>query len=618
MVHGAASVEAKSLTIAEVLGQRFPFAVPRYQRAYAWEDEAVGYFVRDIQTLLTFPAGEASHFFGGVVCIQLTDNQKVRPVSYEVVDGQQRLATLLLALSCVVEVARELALSSKKSNPAASSSAQTLVADTMENYLAWKESDVSAGTSVVRPRMRLSRADNDVFQALVMSTMLPAPSRESHKLLIDARLALLNMTRSHVGTSGPFSKRVERLLRLRQALVNDSHVIHVVSEARSQAYRLFSVLNHRGESLSDADLLRSRSLELLESFSTQQEDVAKVWDDMLSERAKDVEAFFRALYPSMTGDRAKGDLFEATEREFFPAHPPKSPAEANALVQVVERFREELEVFLQLAAGEWPYDRGPGKATKVRSWQVDRLRRLVVTLKHELALPVLLAGARVLDESMFAELVYMLEVFAFRYKIICNGHASRPANVYYDQAKLMRAATPQAPYALAPFRGVLASLIAKHAADPLFSQLLVENLRYSNSSQRANIREFLTTLEDHRTWWLKAGQKNKNARPRPTMTKVIDIENATLEHIYPHNSDAAGKDVTLEPVKHTLGNLTFFGPADNVAAANKPFSAKRVAHYKPSEIAMTADLAAKVSWAKTDVDARQQDLLEQALRIFRI
>ena len=100
------------------------------------------------------------------------------------------------------------------------------------------------------------------------------------------------------------------------------------------------------------------------------------------------------------------------------------------------------------------------------------------------------------------------------------------------------------------------------------------------------------------------------------MTKVIDIEDATLEHIYPQSPAAVDKDPALEPFKHTLGNLTFFGSTDNVAAENKPFSAKRKLYYEPSEIAMTADLAKKTSWAKSDVTDRQKDLLDQAARVF--
>ncbi|YCU76249.1 DUF262 domain-containing protein [Mycobacteroides abscessus] len=143
MLYGAASVEAKSMTVGEVMNERFPFAVPRYQRSYAWGDEAVGFFIRDIEAMLDQPAGQTSHFFGGVVCIQLTDNQKTRPTSYEVVDGQQRLATLMLALSCVVEVAEDLIKRCAKKDPQIAASASTLRDEIVENFVTWKESDVA-------------------------------------------------------------------------------------------------------------------------------------------------------------------------------------------------------------------------------------------------------------------------------------------------------------------------------------------------------------------------------------------------------------------------------------------------------------------------------------------
>ena len=524
----------------------------------------------------------------------------------------------MLALSCVVETATDLENRSGPSNQKVADRARTLKEDTLENFVTWKDSDVSAGTTTVRMRIMLSLADEPVFGALALGEDTPEPSRESHGLLIEAKTVLMDMTRTYVGPTGPLDARMDRLVRLRQALLQDAHVIHIVSQERSQAYRLFSVLNHRGVSLSDADLLRSRSLELLEGFAVQQEAAAKIWDEMLGQPAKQIGDFFEALYPSVAGERAKGDLFEAIEKFFFPDSPPATPANADRLVQVIKWFRDELAIYTKLVNGDWPYDRPPGKLTAVRPWQVDRLRRLVVTLRHDLAIAVLLAAARSLDEKMFADLVYMLEIFAFRYKIICGGHATRPANLYYQQAALMREAPPEGPYNLKSFRTQLRGLIADKAGETLFRQLLAEKLQYSNSSQRMNVKEFLTTLEDHRTWWLKTGSKQKNAAPKPSMMKVIDIEGATLEHIYPQSATVADRDADLEPIKHTLGNLTFFGPADNVAADNKPFSTKRIAHYQPSEIAMTSDLASKKTWIKIDVEKRQKELIDQAVRIFTI
>lgn len=604
------------MTVGAVLSERYPFAVPRYQRAYAWEDEAVGFFVHDVESLLGHQAGHTSHFFGGVVCIQLTDNQQVRPIRYEVVDGQQRLATLMLALSCVVEVADGLIRRCQKSDKQIAASASTLRDEVVENFVTWKDSDVAAGTSTVRRRMTLSLADDDVFGALVIGDPIPKPTRESHTLLIEAREALMEMTTRFVGTKGKFQDRLDRLVRLRQALLNDAHLIHIVSQERTQAYRLFSVLNHRGESLSDADLLRSRSLELLEGFTGPQEQAALVWDELLSHPARDVERFFQAIYPSVTGKRAQGDLFEALEEEFLPARAPKSAGEAKRIVTRVEWFRDEFLLYTKLVDGDWPFDRKPVGQQKVNQWQMERLRRLTVTLRHDLALPILLAGARSLSEADFAALVYMLEIFAFRYKIICGAHATRPSNLYYEHAHLMRMATDKKPYKLKAIKLELRQLINEKAGDALFRQLTVEKLRYSNSSQRVNIREFLTTMEDHRAWLAKPASKQPGAMPKPSTTKVIDVDEATIEHIYPQNAAKAATDAALEPKKHWVGNLTFFGPKDNSTAGNKPFATKRVSSYPTSEIGMTADLAALGHWTVSDFEAREQDLLDQAVRVF--
>lgn len=603
------------MTVAEVTSQRFPFAVPRYQRAYAWEDEAVGYFVHDVEAMLEHDAGQTSHFFGGVVCIQLTDHQKVRPTSYEVVDGQQRLATLMLALACVVQVAEDLIKRCGKKEPTVAASARTLRDEIVENSLTWKDSDVAAGTSTVRRRMTLSLADDDVFGALVMRQKVPAPTRESHTLLIEAHKALLEMTESYVGIRGKLKDRLDRLIRLRQALLDDAHLIHIVSKERTQAYRLFSVLNHRGESLSDADLLRSRSLELLEGFPAEQEAAAKLWDELLSHPGREVERFFQAIYPSVTGKRAQGDLFEALEKRFLPELS-ATAGDAQEIVDRVEWFRNEFLLYTALVDGDWPFPRQSGGQKQVNRWQKERLRRLTVTLRHDLALPLLLAGARCLSEKDFAALVYMLEIFAFRYKIICGAHATKPSNIYYEHARLMREATKTSPYTLKRIKSELRALITDKAGDLLFKQLLLEKLRYSNSSQRVNIREFLTILEDHRGWLAKPASKQPGAKPKPSMTKVIDIDEATIEHIYPQNAASAHKDPALEPGKHWLGNLTFFGPKDNSDTGNKPFSVKRTTSYPGSDIGMTSDLASLAQWTRAEFDARETDLLDDAARVF--
>ena len=85
---------ANDLAFSDLFAQRSPFQVAKYQRSYAWGDEELKDFVRDLeQTFLSRQnAKPKKHFFGGIVCLQ-HPAQNTLGRKYEVIDGQQRLAT---------------------------------------------------------------------------------------------------------------------------------------------------------------------------------------------------------------------------------------------------------------------------------------------------------------------------------------------------------------------------------------------------------------------------------------------------------------------------------------------------------------------------------------------
>src|SRR5260370_8006040 len=86
---GDSSVNANDLRFGEVFAQRPPFQVPKYQRSYAWEDEELKDFVRDLEQLYKARQSQAEkkHFFGGGGCLQhVAQNGFGR--KYEVIDGQ--------------------------------------------------------------------------------------------------------------------------------------------------------------------------------------------------------------------------------------------------------------------------------------------------------------------------------------------------------------------------------------------------------------------------------------------------------------------------------------------------------------------------------------------------
>ncbi|MBG0814639.1 DUF262 domain-containing protein [Planomonospora sp. ID82291] len=614
MPAGAASVTPRSITVGALLEEHHPFWVPRYQRAYSW-DSQVSDFTGDVAELLQNSSPNA-HFFGGLVCIEHTDHSLSRPHSYEIIDGQQRLATFVLALAQITHAARNLKqLAEDRGDDPAKAVAETLADDTESRFLKWRHAIVSEGRIEGRPRLRLSKVDDPVFQSLVDGSK-PSASRESHELLIAANKIIFDdIIKPILEDSGSVTEKAQQLYRVRTGLIEQSHVIQVVSSDRERAYQLFSVLNDRGRSLEDADLLRSHTLDLLQEHPAEQEKVAVLWDEILSATTKDTSAFFKAYFPSTTGKRAGAPMFKKLVDQYFaPQAPNESPAVVD-IVEQVESFQREMITFTKLANGEWPFGNqlSVGETPKVFNWHEDRLKRLILTLKHELALPLLLAAASSCKEEEFAKLVFMIEKFAFRYKSVCGGHATSASNIYYKEAKILREqASIRTRQTWSRLRDQLNKLLDYAAPSEKFRDDLQNKLQYSRGSQKPNIRELLTTIEDHHGWI----QKGCSGPPVPDMTYVVDLNHVTIEHIYPQKPAASDRDTDLDKYVDYLGNLSFFGPKDNSDAGNKNFPAKSKDFYSPSRINMTRHLSSYTQWTLAEFKQRHTWILDMACKIF--
>jgi len=98
------TIQTEQYSIKALFEQKQTFVVEQYQRGYAWDEQAVDDFVEDIsQCLAARQAGDRKHhFFGGIVTIRREVGDSTRE-NYEVIDGQQRLASFVLLAGCVVK-----------------------------------------------------------------------------------------------------------------------------------------------------------------------------------------------------------------------------------------------------------------------------------------------------------------------------------------------------------------------------------------------------------------------------------------------------------------------------------------------------------------------------------
>jgi hypothetical protein len=380
-------------------------------------------------------------------------------------------------------------------------------------------------------------------------------------------------------------------------------VIHAGSSSESEAYRLFLVLNDRGKDLSEADFLKTRTMELLRAFPSQQKRAAAAWSEILSAEPVKVKAFLRAYYALYFGKRAPSkDLHRAYRDEWFSAMP-RNDQEAARIADFIGELQSSFALYRKLSAGIWPY------APSSLDWWQDRLRRLVSTLRQDSSIPLLMAASKG-PETRFAQVVFFLERYAFTYAL-CGGHASSLGDVYFAEAKQF-AATPAR--GIKELRDALADVSSKYVSETKF-RTGVNDIRYGRTSA-ALLKHFLTTIDDVRS---SPGRK-ADANPVPAdESAVFMVAKADIEHIYPQTPEATEYSVPLEAVKHSLGNLAFLYLGDNRRYRNKPFAIKQVRAYKGSKSALTRDLADKKKWPRwtaAQVRKRQNRLVARAVEIF--
>lgn len=96
-------MDARPRTIRDILYTGDQYIIPFFQRYYSWEKKHWDQLRKDIWTLMEDKAKNV-HFLGPLVCTP-TQHVPGAVTGYQLIDGQQRLATLTVLLAALRDVA---------------------------------------------------------------------------------------------------------------------------------------------------------------------------------------------------------------------------------------------------------------------------------------------------------------------------------------------------------------------------------------------------------------------------------------------------------------------------------------------------------------------------------
>ncbi|QTE36377.1 DUF262 domain-containing HNH endonuclease family protein [Mucilaginibacter gossypii] len=601
-------VEPVHASIGSFFGHKPMYRIPKYQRSYAWEPEQIEDFLQDLE--LCYQKREnhtpINHFFGGIVSVFSSVPGVVNQNVYELVDGQQRMATFVLLMSCVIAVYKELDAEAKSSGDAANQRiVENRISELSIRFIEF-EQEVMRVTNTVEVLI-LSRADHPFFRDLIRQ-LNPTPVRDSHHKLSAAYNTILKKVKALTGTSSLVDK-LDRLEIFEQLIDGDLSLIHIVTYNKHEAYTLFRVLNDRGKSLTDGDLLRARVLELLENHATQQQSAEAIWDNILADLPNVTEEYLRWVYASYQGSKpGTNTLFDDFLDKFFPEHKNAtiSATDANKILQTTQQLLNDIKTCKTINDGAWPFQlRSP-----VVQWDANRLALLVKELRITVTNPLLLAACK-LTQQQFSEVVQMLERFMFRFKIIGNQHVTPLISIIHAQSLQIRL-NPGA-YNVNSLQTALHNLQIAKVPDAMFTNLL-DSMNYKEGGNNQAIKYFLITIE-HYIRWYTAGATGKPVCM--DKTRLYDFTSTTIEHIYPRNAQPGNIDNNIEPLKNSLGNLTFMGPGDNGLGGNENFAFKKPL-FQASSVNMNQEIGKKTQWTITEVNAWLNELKTIAVKVFDI
>jgi hypothetical protein len=239
-------MEAKEYKIQDILTENKKYSIPSYQRPYSWTPDNVTELLDDIYQ--SHIANDPEYFVGSMICVTNGDNR------FEVVDGQQRLTTLSLILAQLKEKI-----------------VHHRVKDDLQKRVL--PMDVYSDQPD-EPRLAVRHKEAALYRHYLLqgkSAYKPEKPTYTESLFLD-----------NYRTIGDYlnGKSEEELRNFAKYVLQNVFVVFVQTADFASSFRLFNVLNSRGLSLSNADLLKNALFEASQKNKVSAQQVEDAWAEI--------------------------------------------------------------------------------------------------------------------------------------------------------------------------------------------------------------------------------------------------------------------------------------------------------------------------------------------------
>lgn len=540
------------------------YHVPNYQRNYTWTKDNWEDLWLDLMNIYESDQLK-SHFFGQMV-LHTDDTNKKKFI----IDGQQRLTTSIILLDAFRKSFKEMYERDKLD-------ARFEVED-LTNMFIGRMSDKR-----YEPRLILNEKIQAFFiehiqkeNEIVLKSEEISRLKQSEKLIYEASLYFMKKINSFNHQYKNLNIQYHELSNLLTTLLNKFNFLMIETGKMEEAFIIFETLNARGKELTVSDLLKNH---VFRTAKEQIEDIKISWDWMIVNLdginpSKFIRHYWNTLYCYI---REK-DLYLKMRKKY------DTQRKVNKLMYDLVRLSELYRSLVY-----------PDRHTYFKNTYLIETNREVNQLRNKSYYPIIMALVLQGTSEDEIHLVYKI----IEKVIVRNCTISGKVNSYLEKsfADIAQHIMNQSLKNTDEVIMVLRSLMI---ADEEFFQ----NFKIFEIKNPQIIRYLLKKIHNHSSDEIRILDDNKEVH---------------IEHILPKTP--RNKKLNLlarndhERLINRFGNLTLLGQEFNLKAQNKAFNEKKMI-YEQSEIPLTKDLLKYETWSTKEINQRQEELAQLALKIW--
>lgn len=609
------------MSIQDVFGNNI-YQIPDYQRGYAWEETQIKDLIEDLENVENIK----QHYTGTMVIVKKKEMRQLGEsfAIYDVIDGQQRIATITVLLYCLYEEFKNI---DKK----------TINEAKIEEYgkpeeIAQNIYDKYIVTGKLQ-RLILNEDSNDYFiNHIIKGTDLSGIDKtenSSQENLKNAKSIIkdyLQKKGHSYSNKGAFFEYLNNLkLKITNRLVVNKYEV----ESDSEAGVIFEVMNDRGKPLSQADKIKNYLIYL--AYKIENDELAKkinnywgmIFKNLMASKRSSEDDFLRYHWISYTNEYKEYDVHRRIKTKIRLKDETGMRVENNKIQKEIENYitdlKEASDIFLELNQPD------NGKAFSDETYknfpQINEIKDTINKF-HRLRniatfYPLFISARRVFKSNpqYFFEILHLSELFTFRVYIIGNKRSNTKQTTFYRLAfelhKLKQDAQSRKDEKFREIINEIKEAIDGYSANDYFKENL-QNLQLYNSLQTNEIKYFFFELERYKAKKTKE-ELGMNWKDIEEKTQIEHIWSQTPKGFYSWSEEEKEKH---NKHVHKLGNLTITGW--NQTLSNKDFwneeefNVKRPI-YEKSNLRVQRELAKYDKWGAEQIDKREVELVEFAL-----